>query len=287
MAWTTGQRNATRSVARLVVGILVAALLSGCGSRSELFAPAPESESEPVSEPEPVPGTCEDLPDPPREEGCGPLCMGLHTAASCEIALTAMASVDAEGFVSVQECAESCGPSCEGVPLEDHRVFAMGRLGAGHVIGWCDVTNAAIMVDKFDALGYLGRTSSPRVASIGGYPCSPNEQSEIPGAVYLGARLPAELEDASALAADWDVLVACGMDADFGPAFTQTVLGFVRDHGRGLLALSDYVCPSESTPSTMVQMNGVVEQAGFTFEPAMLWYGSGRLEQACVVDYPR
>lgn len=214
---------------------------------------------------------------------CGRLTLSLAIEQACEI--SRCGPVDAEGFASLQSCSGCLGDPCEG-PREAHRVFAMNRLGAGHVVASCDSTTAESLVASFKAFDYLGRTPSPRVASIGHHPCNRG----IAGATYLGEKLPSAYVSAAALAKDWDVLIACGGQgslepADLGPTFVDIVRAFVRDEGRGLLALADYVCAGTEPEPAMGQLNGVVGLAGLELSAVSLGYGDGALDLACVADY--
>jgi hypothetical protein len=93
--------------------------------------------------------------------------------------------------------------------------------------------------------------------------------------------------DASALAADWDVLIACGARADFGPRFEHVVLPFVRDWGKGFFAVADYVCRGAMPSAALAQMNAVTTGAGFVMRAQNLGYGNGEIDSSCVADYPR
>jgi hypothetical protein len=234
----------------------LALLLIGCGARSELETP-----------------------------NCSPLHVDLAVREACEIARPGDAPVDAEGFVSVQSCSTSeCSTADKcGGPYEPHRVFVMNRLGAGHVIGWCDSTTLIDLMGEIDAADYLGQMDEPRVAAVGDYPCGPGPTG-IPGVTYLGEALPSGYEDGAVLATDWDVLIACGWRSDFGDAFAPAVLTFVREQGRGLLAVSDYMCAGAPGPA-LAQMNAVTGQAGFVFEPEDLGWGNGDIDLNCVRDY--
>lgn len=252
-------------------------LLCACGSRSDL-EDLPKTEQ---AEVEP-PSTCEE-PEVAPSSTCAPLALALPVEQACEI--TRCAPIDAEGFAPLRSCDGCLGDPCEG-PLEEHRVFAMGRLGSGHVVGSCDSTTAESLVKSFKALEYLGRTPAPRVASIGHHPCNKG----IAGATYLGEKLPSAYVSAAALADDWDVLIACGgqgslKPADFGSRFAEVATGFVRDEGKGLLALADYVCAGTTPEPAMAQLNEVVGLAGFEFSPVSLGYGEGALDLSCVPDY--
>lgn len=268
--------------------VMLATLLAvtGCGARSDL---GPSSNDAGASSPTPVPTSpppsdCADAGAPPPAVSCAPLQANLTVAAACSIARPACAPVDAEGFVSVPTC-PGCGiDQCDDSDSAPERVLVMNRLGKGHVIGWCDSTKLVWLMEQIEAVRYLGQSAAPRVASLGKYPC--NHIDGIPGATHLGPALPAEYGDGASLAADWDVLVACGADADFGAAFAPAVLSFVRDHGRGLLAVSDYVCDSAKIEPAFEQMNAITSQAGFVFEPVNLGYGNGELVAGCVADYP-
>jgi hypothetical protein len=261
---------------RILVALL-ALTVAACGSRSDLD----ELRRAEREQPDP-PATCEE-PDVAPSNACGELALALPIEQACEI--TSCAALDAEGFAPLRSCDGCLGDPCEG-PLEDHRVFAMGRLGSGHVVGSCDSTTAESLVASFKSLEYLGRTPAPRVASIGHHPCNKG----LAGATYLGKKLPAAYVSAAALAEDWDVLIACGGQgslepADLGPRFAEIVTGFVRDEGKGLLALADYVCAGTTPEPAMAQLNEVVGLAGFEFSPVSLGYGDGSVDLSCVPDY--
>jgi hypothetical protein len=264
---------------------LLGALAGGCGARSELSGDAPPGG--PTDE-LPPPPECADAPDPPPAVSCSPLQLDFPVQAACEIARPDCAPVDAEGFASLPACPICFDEeACRDVPREPHRVLVLNRLGAGHVIGWCDSTTLIGLMNALRAAAYLGQSAAPRVASVGKYPCDGVSDAAIPGVTYLGPALPAELaDDPAVLAASFDVLVACGARADFGDAFAPTVLSFVRDHGRGLLAVFDYVCPNVDPAPALDQLNAVVGHAGFVFEAPLLGWGSGSIEAACVADYP-
>jgi hypothetical protein len=282
--------------------VLLPALAAACGARTPLdveptFEQAgkeeagnhppiemPSAKKEAGSHPPSPP--CGAAPGQQPNESCGPLRLHLATQAACEIARTGC--LDAEGFVSVQVCKGCTGNNrCGKEPVDVHRVFAMGRFGTGHVIGWCDTTSLVSLLGSFDAIGYLGRGATPRVASIGQYPCGPEGASLLSGARYLGAALPESYADGSALATDWDVLIACGARSDFGPRFETTVLSFVRDRGKGFLAVADYVCPGAAPPPAFAQMNAVTTGAGFVLLAENLGDGPGEVDVSCVADYPR
>lgn len=260
----------------LLIGLF--ALGVACGARTGLESPGDE-------DPDP-PKACVDDPDRAPSSSCGPLSMPLSVNQACE--LTTCGPVDAEASVSLQQCAGCFLTQCDGGDFADHRLFVMNRLGRGHVVAWCDSTTARALLSSFDAFGYLGKSSNPRVASVGWYPCNIG----IEGATYLGEQLPASYADGVALATDWDVLVACGAGphgpdlADFGSTFGEVVEVFVHDEGRGLLALYDYRCDSEEEEPSREQLNAVVGQAGFQFSRINLGeQATGSVELACVPDY--
>lgn len=265
--------------------LILAALLptAACGARAELESPAIDAGTSSAPPAPTSPPDCSDAGPPPPAAACAPLDLHLSVAAACSIARPTCAPVDAEGFVSVPTC-PGCGvDNCGAAEPAPERVFVMNRLGKGHVIGWCDSTNLVSLTGELNVAGYLGQSAAPRVASVGLYPCE--FEDSLAGATHLGPTLPAEYADGAALAADWDVLVACGAGADFGDAFGPAVLSFVRDHGRGLLAVFDYVCGGNTPAPALDQMNAVTSQAGFVFEAVNLGYGSGDLASACVADY--
>ena len=253
--------------------------LLGCGARTDLSREEDTPEPEPPEE-EPA---CRE-PDNAAAVACGPMTIPLVVEQACEI--TRCAPLDAEVLVTLPSC-DGCllGEPCGGPPSE-RRVFAMNRLGRGHVAASCDATTAASLIASVRAFAYLGGGSHARVASVGRFPCNRG----LEGATYLGESLPMEYETAEALAADFDVLVACGAEgeiepADLGAAFGSVVSAFVRDEGGGLLALADYVCEGAAPGPALSQMNEVLNLAGLELEAANLGYGGTTAQLACVPDY--
>lgn len=216
---------------------------------------------------------------------CAPLSIPLHVDAACDIANPRCTPLDAEGMLVVPECLSCPQDDCDASNAKPHRVFAMNRVGSGHLIASCDATTLAQFIEEFDALRYLGATEAPRVASVGFYPC--NQPGSIEGATYLGEALPTDYTDGASLAADWDLLIACSYLAeDLGAQFVDVVLPFVRDEGRGLFAVADYVCPGMALSGGAVQLNAVIGEAGLAFTAKNLGDANGQLDLPCVPDYP-
>ena len=261
---------------------LVAALL-GCGARTPLDDGATASDSDP----QPAHDVCIGDPSPLPDAPCTPLSLPLSVVRACE--LTTCDDVDAEASLSLHTCTGCTGDGCTEGDSVDHQLLVMNRLGKGHVLAWCDSTTAVPLLSSFRPFEYLGRSANPRVASIGWHPCNVG----IEGATYLGERLPGAYTNAAALAADYDLLVACGAGphggvlADFGPSFRDIAYGFVHDEGRGLLAVYDYRCADEAPEPSLEELNDVVGRAGFLFSPINLGeQPSQTVDLGCVEDYP-
>jgi hypothetical protein len=264
-------------------GMTLSAALAACGARTELDGPSAEAlDVDPTGE------TCS-VPVQRDGASCAPLRASFPIEQACNI--ETCTPLDAEGFASLPSCSPDpaapgfCPSTCELAP-EEVRVLAVNGLGRGHVIGACDSTTAEVLIERFEAMRYLGRSSAPRVASIGAYPC--NEGLGL--ADYLGTELPAEYDDAATLADVYDVLVVCtgqgGLETvDFGPRFAEIVAAFVAHEGGGLLALADYICGDEAVDPGFAQLNAVVGLAGFRFTKSNFGYGEGHVDAACVPDY--
>src|SRR5262249_26505927 len=155
--------------------LVVAQATAGCGARSTLDADV-DVEAHGVR-------GCPSSPAPPGSSSCGDLSLHMQTQASCALGLADGASLDGEGFIQAHVCKTfPGGPVCrEPGPRDCHRVLAMNRFQAGHVMGWCDGTTLGALVGGMDAFAYLGATDAPRVASVGHvYPCPPPLQG-LPG----------------------------------------------------------------------------------------------------------
>jgi hypothetical protein len=269
--------------------VLVCSLCAAaCGARSALEEPPPLDAAAPEAPPTLDAGLpCPGGGRPPSDGGaCGPLSFHLGLEEACTISLIDCAPIDAEGFAMAVpwDCALEGYPTG---PWSSYRVFAMNRMGRGHVLGFCDSTVLTELVVKMDAFGYLGQTAFPRVASLGGgYPCG---DGGIDGVTFLGETLPAKYGDAAALAADWDAIVLCGANESFAkldPAWAPLLVSFVRDLGRGLLAALDYTCSGKAHHPNFEIMNSIVSQAGFTFDIDDIYTGHLSVDLPCVTDLP-
>ncbi len=210
----------------------------------------------------------------------------MPTAEAC--ALRHAQPVDAEGFISF--ACPGLQTSCDGGALASQAPFsvlALTRFGRGHVIAWCDSTNLDQLLKKFDVTEYLGGRANPRVAGLGpGWPCAYGSFSNAP-APYLGKELPAKYVDGAALAADWDAIILCGMAggsttgvrAEWAPMLQE----FVRDQGKGLLAVMDYGDDSAAAP-WFDSMNAIVQPTGITFRPVNLGWSTMTVDAECVPD---
>jgi len=273
--------------------VLVCSLCAAaCGARSALEEPPPLDAAAPEAPPTLDAGLpCPGGGRPPSDGGaCGPLSFHFGLAAACTISLIDCAPIDAEGFAMARDSTCDCAlplDACPMGPWSSYRVFAMNRMGRGHVLGFGDSTNLTELVVKMDAFGYLGQTAFPRVASLGGgWPCP---YPGINGVTFLGETLPAKYGDAAALAADWDVIVLCGANewfANLDPAWAPLLVSFVRDLGRGLLAAGEYTCTGKAHHSSFEIMNSIVSQAGFTFDPDNMYTGNLSVDLPCVTDFP-
>jgi hypothetical protein len=225
-------------------------------------------------------------PPPSGAASCGALSIHVQTKASCGLAFSGGAGLDAEGFIHARACTTyQNGPTCrEPVPLGCHRILAMTRLGAGHIIGWCDSTTLGELLAQMDAFTYLGATAAPRVASVGR--CPPKLPG-VPGATYLGLSLPdAYASSPEALAADWDALVVCSAPGELGGPWQTSLLRYVRDLGKGAFFQYDYILPPDASVPDLVAMNAITGEAGFVFEPIDLEWAPLGVDLPCVADYP-
>ena len=201
----------------------------------------------------------------------GPLQINLETRQSCTLSILDGFHMDVEGFFTT-----GAGPP--------HRVLAMDRWGAGHLVAYCDMTTQRELIEQVDLLGYLGQTADPRVAALGyEYLCMPgiDPVQGLPSWItYLGLGLPPQyLGDAAALAADWDVLIVCGQGADWSGDWYDEVERFVTVHGRGLLAVTDYF-------GDFVEMSVLTEDAGIHFDAVSLPWGPMVVDEPCVPGMP-
>jgi hypothetical protein len=173
------------------VRVILAVMCMSCGARTSLGDVGGETKSA-TSE-----TRC------PRDYArCAPVEFRALVAAACEVAADCP---DAKGFGND---VDTSAP---------HLVLAMTRWGRGHVVAHGDQTELGDLLTSahFDWRRYLGGRSDARVASVGYRLCQPGSGPfEVPSWVhYLGTHLPAEyVEDASALAADFDVLIECAWD---------------------------------------------------------------------------
>jgi hypothetical protein len=298
------------SIRKTLAAVLVVALTS-CGSRSGLLdieegadgsggaangpdgakapspdgaaadAPAPDIDGAPVSPPVPQPSR--DCGVAEASASCNPLRFSIGVQESCSISNPACLPLDAEGFVPFTcpvrqpACARDAGDQL-------FRVFALTRFGRGHFGAWCDATTLLALLGQFDLLGYLGQKPVPRVASVGyGYPCP------FARAVDLGADLLQKYPEVGKLAADWDVLVLCGwksaLQIQVRAAWASTLDAFVRDYGKGVLAVMDYAAAG-SSPSAFNEMNAITGPAGIVFDVVDLGHATMSVDASCVADLP-
>jgi hypothetical protein len=213
---------------------------------------------------------------------CGAVRFSVATKQACAIDVIPGMDLDGEGFIQI-----------EGM---DYRVFAMNRLGTGHVAAWCDGTTLRDLLLAYDVIGYLGSESAPssRIASFGGYPC----QGALPTVgdlpvTYWGTALPTEyLNDPEKLAADWDVVTLCGHHIEWDAAWPGVLESFASDHGGGLLLAMDYLGNEMQTSGITVDdfrsLSAVNEPAGFFFPPANLPHAdaTSSVDLDCVPDAP-
>jgi len=208
---------------------------------------------------------------------CGKLEFTIATQQSCAITVLPGFDLDGEGFISLSG--------------QQHRVFAMDRWGAGHVVAWCDGTTLPQLLAAFDVAGYLAQKPSPKVASFGDdYLCKPGgiAANPVPGWVtYLGKDLPAQYKgNAALLAQDWDAMIFCGFRVPWTTDWTSELSEFVGQHGRGLLAVMEYESLAKNLDFT--NMSKITAPAGIQFSPLNLpWAPSSTsVSIECVPDLP-
>jgi hypothetical protein len=209
---------------------------------------------------------------------CGAIDFTVATRQSCSIGLVPGAKLDGEAFIDT-----GSGPQ---------RVFAMNRWGKGHVVAWCDSSTTAEVMDAFNAEGYLGQTSKPRVASFGNMPtCKPGylQPTSMPMDVtYLGSELPAKYTgNPGALAADWDAVVFCGFHTAWDPGIGALIQSYVTQYGRGYLAVMDYY-GYDIVDTDFTNMTAISKPAGFVFNPVSLDWAdlTATVKIDCVPDLP-
>jgi hypothetical protein len=223
-------------------------------------------------------GNCPDgsLPGDPGCE-CGKLEFAIDTQQSCSISVLDGFQLDGEGFINLAG--------------QDHRVFAMDRWGAGHVIAWCDSTTLPQLLAAFNVTGYLGQVDNPKVLSFGDeYLCKPGgiATNPLPSYVqYQGFDLPLQYKnDAAQLAADWDVVIFCGFRIGWNNDWTNEIGQFVAQHGKGFLAVMDYEGVVKQEDFT--NMSKITSPGGIQFNPLNLAWApsSTSVSIECVPDLP-
>lgn len=158
------------------------------------------------------------------------------------------------------ELATACGGQQCGVPLACSQQ-------------WCDASTAALLLDQFEALPYLGRSGMPRFASFGADAvCNPtggvSKFAQAP--TYLGEDLPlAYRNDAARLAADWDVLMFCAYRTNWTEGLAEVLEAYVTAHGKGLYAVMDYQ-GLDITVEDFTGLNQVVASSGIQFDAVSL-----------------
>ena len=252
------------AVLRWAAAWSTASLVLACGARTDLLPEEHGGGS----------GGAPPMEEPPVER-CGDVLVTVETKKSCSIDVLDGFDMDLEGFIEVDG--------------ERHRVLAMDRWGAGHIVGYCDSTSVHELVEAADLFTYLGRRPAPRVASVGYRSlCRPGELSETfpPEVEYLGLTLPAEYRGRpAALAEDWDVIVWCGYDMDWSYGWVEELRSFVETHGKGLLATMDYAY-NNAGRDDYTRTSEITRQAGIGFRPANLDWAPLTIDVTCVPDYP-
>jgi hypothetical protein len=208
---------------------------------------------------------------------CGKLEFQIDTQQSCAISVLPGFTLDGEGFINLGG--------------QDHRVFAMDRWGKGHVVAWCDSTTLPQLLAAFNVTGYLAQKENPKVLSFGDdYLCKPGG---IPGnplpsyVTYQGQDLPAKYKnDATQLAADWDVVIFCGFRIGWSNDWSPEIAEFVSVHGKGFLGVMDYEGVVQQNDFT--NMSKITAPAGIQFDPLNLAWApsSTSVSIECVPDLP-
>ena len=215
----------------------------------------------------------------PGEPGCdcGKLEFTIDTKQSCAIQIQPGFQVDGEGFISLAG--------------KNHRVFAMDRWGAGHIVAWCDGTTLPQLLSAFDVTGYLGQLDSPKVASFGDdFLCEPGKLGGhgLPTSIsYLGKDMPTKYKGAAtALAQDYDVIIVCGFRIPWTNDWSVELKDFVELHGKGLLAVMEY--ESLADANDFQNTSKITSPAGIVFEPLNLAWALGAKSVSidCVPDLP-
>lgn len=214
-------------------------------------------------------------------EACGAVRFSVATEQACAIEVIPGMELDGEGFIPVGGM--------------DYRVFAMNRLGEGHVAAWCDGTTLNALLQAYDVIGYLApeADAAPRVASVGGYPCKgPFSTAGGAPVTFWDVEIPPEYLDVERLAADWDVVAVCGHHINWNSAWAGLLESFVSEHGKGLLLVMDYLANAEQasgiTPEDFTSLSAISEPAGFFFPPTNLPHASATstVDLSCVPDAP-
>jgi hypothetical protein len=208
---------------------------------------------------------------------CGKLEFSIDTQQSCAISVLNGFTLDGEGFINLGG--------------QDHRVFAMDRWGAGHVIAWCDSTTLPQLLAAFNVTGYLGQTDNPKVLSFGDdFLCKPGgiASNPLPSYIqYQGFDMPAQYKgNAAQLAADWDVIIFCGFRIDWTTDWAPEIAEFVSTHGKGFLGVMDYEGVVEA--DDFQNMSKITSPAGIVFDPLNLAWApsSTTVSIECVPDLP-
>jgi len=233
--------------------------------------------------------------DVPDDAGTSPDCGGgpcecssydifVDTKQSCAIDIVPESAdvgalpVDAEGFITIDD-----------TPF---RVLAMDRWGKGHVLAWCDGTTFHELASQFPLAEYLGQVPEPRIASVGySLFCGPSSTPASLGfglsnVTYLGTSLPTEyLDDPALLASEWDGLIVCVYtDIVAGPEWSDTMVQFVSQYGKGLALVGEYA----NTPEQQAGLSSWVLGTGIEFVSISLPWAPAATDVAldCVADLP-
>src|SRR5262245_28132675 len=221
---------------------------------------------------------------------CGPVRLRVVTQEAGSITLADCGrAVDGEAF-QAGTCPDPRGiaPECpdrEKILTSAYRILAMNRFGQGHLVGWSDSTTLTALMRQVDIARYLGRTDTPRLATLGGaWPCVTGSPGDaVPNATYLGPELPEEYRrQPDVLARDWDAIVACPLRGSTLDGWVETLRPFVETHGRGLLITTDYSLQADTPPFDTA--NAITGPAGFLFEAINLGYSTVDVELTCVPD---